>query len=48
MAKSKFTGKAQTKKPKKTRARKIRTGRGHGNAWKQYLGGGVSNAPLPW
>ena len=48
MAKSKFTAKATgTKKAKKPRTRKPRTGRGHGNAWKAYAGG-ISNAPIPW
>jgi hypothetical protein len=37
-----------TPKPKKAKKPKGRkSGRGHGNNWKAYVGG-ISNAPIPW
>lgn len=50
MAKSKFTAKAaRTKRTKKPSAKKPRTSTGQrSNAWRGYVGGGVSNAPIPW
>jgi hypothetical protein len=43
MAKRKFGKKPRARKH---RARKPRSG-GKGNAWRKYVGHGVSNAPLP-
>jgi hypothetical protein len=35
------------KKPKRKRAKKTTGGKRKSNAWRQYVGGGVSAAPLP-
>jgi hypothetical protein len=47
MAKFKPAKATKPKKRKRPRARKATGGKKKSNAWRQYVGGGVSNAPLP-
>jgi hypothetical protein len=45
--KAKKTRAKKAKKPKRPRARKSTGTKKKSNAWRAYVGGGVSNAPLP-